>query len=257
MRPVAWALLVVGAVSLSAVAPIAVDLSGRWAMVQVYPEIATLPIVGETLRTSIVAQLVDVVQTDSAVFMRDTYCFTLVGSGTALLRTEVPERFMAALRPSPRTAHLSVSSTGVRFTQDEYVEVRGACLADSSLDALPTSPDDPRVFDQDADGFPGMSVRVRILGFLDGTAYVIQRVRYSLDGVVTAAGTVRGTIRWATEQTTLGASTALLRTNAPAHPHPDPSRSAFLMARVDSSNGCDVLRQRLSEWLDVLGVPLP
>lgn len=257
MRRVAWALLIVGAASLSAVAPSAVDLSGRWAMIQVYPEIATLPIVGETLRTTIVAQLVDVVQTGSAVFMSDTYCFTLVGSGTVLLRTEVPERFMASLRPSERTAHLSSSSAGVRFVQDEYVEVRGARLADPSRDALPTSPDDPRVFDQDADGFPGMSVGVRILGFLDGTAYVVQRVRYSLNGAVTAADTICGTIRWATEQTTLGASTALLRTDAPARPHPDPSRSAFLMTRVDSSAGCDLLRQRLSEWLDVLGVPLP
>jgi hypothetical protein len=225
-------------------------------MIQVYPEIATLPIVGETLRTTIVAQLVDVVQTGSALFMSDTYCFTLVGSGTALLRTEVPERFMASLRPSQRTAHLSSSSAGVRFVQDEYVEVRGARLADPSRDALPTGPDDPRVFDQDADGFPGMSVHVRILGFIEGTAYVVQRVRYSLDGAV-AADAIRGTIRWATEQTTLGASTVLLRTDAPARPHPDPSRSAFLMTRVDSSAGCDVLRQRLSEWLDVLGVPLP
>ncbi|MDD5646553.1 MAG: hypothetical protein PHW86_05235 [Candidatus Bipolaricaulis sp.] len=254
----AWALLAVCLASVSAEAPSGdVDLSGRWAMVQAYPELATLPLVGETLRTTVVTQLVEIVQTGSLLSLRDTYCSTVVDDGTVLVKTEIPEAFLRALRPGPRYASLAPISTGGRFVQDEYVEVRGARLANPGEDPLPTSPSDPRVIDQDGDGFPGMSIRIRMLGFVDGTAYVVQRVRYTLEGTIVDADTIRGTIGWSTEQVVLGASTPVLRTDAPSRPHPDSSRSAFLMTRVDSSADCDVLRQRRSEWLGVLDVPLP
>ena len=257
-RRLAWTVCVAAlagaAVAASSGAP---DLSGRWAMIQVYSEIAMLPIVGERPRISVVAQYVDLVQSGSAIVMIDTYCFTDVDDGTPLVRTEVPDEFMASLRPTPHTARLLGSSDGSGFRADEYVEVRGARLADPALEELPVSPDDPRVFDQDGDGFPGMSVRVRILGLVEGTAYVVQRVRYSLDGVVVDANTIRGTIRWATEQASLGASTPLLRVDAPARPDPDASRSVFLIVRVGKADDCSLLRARLPEWLRVLGVPLP
>jgi len=226
-------------------------------MVQVYPELATLPLAGETLRTTAVMQLVEIIQTGSLLSLRDTYCSTVVDDGTALARTVIPEVFVRALRPGTRFASLSPASTGGRFVQDEYIEVRGARLANPEEDRLPTNPNDPRVVDQDGDGFPGMTIRVTVLGFVDGAAYVVQRVRYRLLGTVVDADTVRGTIDWSTEQVVLAASTPLLRVDAPSRPHPDSSRSAFLMTRVDPSADCDALRPRLSEWLGVFGVPLP
>lgn len=75
------------------------DLAGRWAMVQVYPQIAVLPFAGEVTRTSYVVQLVEIAQDGGTLTMRDSYCLTFVDDGTALVTTGIPTAFMAALRP--------------------------------------------------------------------------------------------------------------------------------------------------------------
>ncbi|MFC2095953.1 hypothetical protein ACFLSW_05930, partial [Candidatus Bipolaricaulota bacterium] len=237
-RPLHLGLLLILWISVSSFGALP-DLAGMWAMVQVYPQTAILPFAGEVARTSYVVQWVDIEQDGAALTMRDTYCLTFVDDGTTLVTTEIPGTFMAALRPLPRTATLSEQDGAIAFAQEPYLEVRGAVLEDAEADALPISPDDPRVFDQDGDGFPGMTVFVKILGIIEGQTYVVQRVRYELLGRVVSQDRIEGVIMWSDEQTVLDATNPLLKADTIGYPDPDPAKHVFIMVRLQEALTCE------------------
>jgi hypothetical protein len=226
------------------------DLEGTWAMVQLYPQIAILPFAGEVNRTSTVVQWVDVVQEDTTLIMQDRYCFTVIDDETTLVSTVIPQTFMAALQPSPRTATLSERDGEIQFVQEPYTEVRGAHLGNVN-DALPTEPNDPRVVDQDADGHPGMTVSVNILGIIGGETYVVQRVRYALQGTLVTLNRIEGTIAWSDEQSVLEATNALLKANTIGYPDPDPSRHIFIMLRLEGPLTCEWLGEHWRELFEL------
>jgi hypothetical protein len=226
------------------------DLSGTWAMVPVFPQIAVLPIAGEVPRTSVAAQFVDVEQDGATVTMLDRYCFTDVDDGTTLVNTEIPESFIFALVPTARTAVLRKADESVTFEQSTYVEVRGAVLDNPITDPLPVDPLDPRLIDQDGDGKPGMTVRVTVLGIIQGETYIVQRVAYRLIGRMVGSDRIEGRIEWTDEQSVLAATNPLLEADTIGFPDPDPAAHRFVMVRVDSSWTCDTLRERLTEILD-------
>jgi len=246
MKPTALTLLLALAISCGAIAELP-DLTGTWAMIQVYPQIAILPMAGEVPRSSMVAQFVEITQSGSVLTMRDTYCFTDVDDGTPLVETVIPEAFMASLVPGPRTAIFVEQTGSVRFEAATYVEVRGAILDDPLSDPLPMEASDSRVFDQDGDGNPGMTVHVTILGLVEGETYVVQRVSYRLSGTVIDRGRIEGTIEWSDEQVVLGATNALLEADTIGLLDPDPAAHRFVMVRVDESWTCETLRDRLDE----------
>jgi hypothetical protein len=225
------------------------DLSGIWAMVQVFQQTAVLPIVGEVSRTSWVAQFVEVSQDGGLLTMVDRYCFTEVDDGTPLVHTEIPDEFMAALAPTPRTAVVRETEEGVMFEQPDYIEVRGAVLDEPATDPLPVEPLDPRVFDQDGDGQPGMTVRVTVLAIVRGETYIVQRVRYRLHGSVIGPDRIEGRIEWIDEQSVLEATNPLLEADTIGAPDPDPTVHRFVMVRADPSWTCETLRERLAELL--------
>jgi len=229
------------------------DLSGRWAMMQIYPQTATLPFAGEVLRTSTVLQLVDVEQDGTALTLRDVYCHTDIDDGTSLVKTTIPSAFMQSLRPATRTATLVAKSTvpAWRFVQPPYVEVRGAMLASPETDPLPDDPEDPRVFDQDGDGEPGLTVQVTILGIVEGRTFLVQRVRYALDGAVLSNSAIDGSVVWSDEQSVLGATNPLLLVNTESAPDPHPEKHMFIMRRVEEGMTCERL---LETWREIFGI---
>lgn len=254
MRTTCQALLALLALSLTAVASPPL-LEGRWAMVQVYPQTALLPIAGEVSRSSMVTQIVEVTQSGSILAMVDTYCFTIVDDGTLLVETAIPDAFMQSLVPAARSAVVTEDAGVLRFEADEYVEVRGAVLDDPVHDALPVTADDPRVVDQDRDGHPGMTVRVKVLGLIEGETYIVQRVRYRLSGVVKSADRIEGTIEWSDEQVVLGATNPLLKADTVGLPNPDPDASRFVMIRVDETWPCEAIRDGLDRILSETDAP--
>lgn len=223
------------------------DLDGTWVMLQVYPRIAVLPLVGESSQTSFVVQRVSIEQVDDSLTLTDSYCFTFIEDTSLLATTEIPAKFMAALRPHPRQAELRDHDGEITFIQERYIEVRGANLDDVSTEALPIDPDDPRVWDQDEDGFPGMTVNVNLLGFIKAQIYVVQRVQYELSGTVVSADRVEGIIEWSDEQVVLGATNSLLMADSTGYPDPDPSKHTFVMIRAQEAWTCEWLAEHWRE----------
>ena len=227
------------------------DLNGSWVMVQVYPRIAVLPLVGESFQTSYVVQRVVIEQDDDMLTMTDSYCFTFIEDSSLLATTEIPATFMEALRPDSREATLSDSNGEITFIQQRYTEVRGAILGDMVADTLPIDPDDSRVLDQDEDGFPGMTVNVNILGFIEAQIYVVQRVQYALSGSVISSDRIEGAIEWSDEQIVLAATNPLLMADSTGYPDPDPSRHRFVMIRAHEAWTCEWLAEY---WREVFGL---
>jgi hypothetical protein len=226
------------------------DLNGAWAMLQVYPRIAQLPLVGESTQTSYVVQRVDVEQDGVSLVMTDRYCFTVIVESSSLATTQIPDAFMRALRPQVRTATLREEEGETRFEQRRYFEVRGAILENPETDALPVDVEDPRVIDQDEDGFPGMTVNVKIFGLLEAQIYVVQRVQYELQGIVLSADRIEGLIQWADEQNVLEATSPLLLAGTESEQDPDPAKHVFVMLRAEEDWTCEWLREH---WREVFG----
>ena len=227
------------------------DLEGSWVMVQVYPRIAVLPLVGESSQTSYVVQWVDIEQDEELLTMLDTYCFTVIEDTSLLVTTEIPDSFMASLLPEPRMGTLRDQDGNTTFEQPSYVEVRGAILEDPATDALPADPDDPRVFDQDEDGSPGMSVNVNLLGFISAQIFVVQRVQYALSGNVVTSDRIEGFIDWVDEQVVLAATNPMLMADSTGYPDPDLSTHVFIMIRAQENWTCEWLEEN---WRWVFGL---
>jgi hypothetical protein len=220
-------------------------------MLQVYPRIALIPLVGTSTQTSYVVQFVDVEQDGLALAMMDRYCFTVIEESSPLAKTEIPDAFMRALKPQTRSATLRDEDGQLVFLQPPYREIRGAVLENPETDELPVEPDDPRVIDQDEDGLPGMTVNVNLLGLMQEQIYVVQRVQYALRGVVTSADRIEGLIDWTDEQVVLGATNAMLMAGSESFPDPDPNRHFFVMLPAEEDWSCEWLREN---WREAFGL---
>lgn len=230
------------------------DLAGRWAMVQVMPALTSLPVGGGVELTTIALALVDIEQVGTSLVLRDLYCSTDVRMSPGVAASRVPEAFVASLSPAPRAASLELRDGEWRLVQPLMVEVRGAVLGDPIYDPLPTDSADPRVWDQDGDGHPGLTVGVTVAGLVSGDTYVVQRLEFSLQGRVCDRDTVYGWMNWTSEQNVVAATSWLLRMSYEYRPHPDPARSVFVMRRIDPSCACTSVRDLLPELLRVAGI---
>lgn len=229
------------------------NLSGVWAMVQITSEIVQIPIVGERTRTTATYLRLTVDQNRTTLTVLETHCATNIDDGTIMVSTTIPDAFLHSLGVTERAAHLELASDIDQSTDNHSSNPRivfpwttqalGARLKDPDSEPLPTDVDDPRVFDQDKDGHPGMTVRVEIMGLITGEVYVVQRNRNRLVGTVVSPGFIQGTIEWETEQVVLGASSSFLESAGQGIPDSDPERNFFLAKRIDPAVGCADIQQ--------------
>ncbi len=226
------------------------DLTGTWAVMQVTSDIVVYPFVGQRTRTTTLILHVDMRQSGSNVTVAETHCIVDTDAGTTMVSTEIPEAFLRSLGVVERVATLEATTDGWRFIEPWPTEVHGARLADPVNDPLPPTADDPRVFDQDGDGNPGITVRVSILGLISGEVYAVQRLWKLLEGTVVTPDLIRGLITWTNEQVTIGASNPFLNTSGDAQIDPVRERSYFVAIRVRPGTTCDDLKE---SWRALFG----
>lgn len=222
-------------------APTVPDLTGRWAILQVTSQIGTIPLAGERARTATSRALLEVTQTGTEVVAFESPCSTTIDNGTPLVRTEIPAAFLASLPVGRWVAALVPTSVGILFERPWTTSVNGARLNNAERDLLPTSAEDPRVFDQDGDGKPGLTVRIAVAGFLQGEVYVVQRDRSHLSGRLVFSDLVEGLVEWESEQSVLGASSPFFAGGAVSRPDPVAQNSYFVARRVPAGFTCSDL----------------
>jgi len=105
-------------------------------------------------------------------------------------------------------------------------------------DALPTKADDPRVWDQDNDGKPGVTIVVTAP--IKGDRYMVRRGIWKLSASTADKDFLwlQGTLTYTIDQVALGATDQLLMTVAPVTPDTD---NTFTMRRVPEGFTCQDL----------------
>jgi len=198
--------------------------------------IDTMPVIGDVQASTKSLMRVQVEQRGADLLMRVETCLVEVDSGTEIIQEVIPDAFVASLGISVRAVWLERQGSRYRFVQPRAYELRGVRLLDVAGEALPTSAQDPRVYDQDVDGRPGVTVRVT--GLVDGEVWVAQRDSHEVEGEVVSLDRIEGRIRWLKEQAILGADNPLLESPLPSVPDPNPDRSTMVMVRTSEDMQC-------------------
>ncbi|MGB9758003.1 MAG: hypothetical protein ACPLRP_03335 [Candidatus Bipolaricaulaceae bacterium] len=223
------------------------DLSGFWALFQVIAEHWDVPLVGERLRRVIQVAKIRIEQDDeNIVLWSEEVCYMAFDTGTSLVQLSVLPEFLEKVRVGPIRGKLVPEGNRYLFLVSPYLVLNGVELSDPA-DPLPTSPDDPRVRDQDGDGKPGFTVRVRILGLISGETYVVQRLKQEYRGAVLGPDLIRGQILWEDEQVTLGASASFFLISGKGRPALE--EAFFLMRRLQDRENCEEVLKLFAEEL--------
>lgn len=214
--------------------------AGTWAQLVSTTAVSRVPVVGVVTTRTRVYSLATLEEDEQGLRMTTTNCWVRMDGDIDEVRPIVPSAMVEAMGPKTRRGRWSSDAGTITVRFPAAVDVLGARLAHPRRDPLPTDIHAPTVFDEDGDGFPG--VTVRMIGLIDGDLRVVQRTVNALDGVMTAdADTITGRVTWRSEQNVLEATSAFLRASPSSRPHPDPDRSRFVMKRVPASLDCDGL----------------
>lgn len=241
---VATALAVVPVPARLAGTPTGVDLSGTWARLQVTTALSTVPLLGEIESKTTGLVLLHVSKRGPDEFtVEERVCGLKNVTAGGLVKTTFPHGFLRALSGTRKRARLVPTADGtVRYEELYDVRVGGARLRDPRAETLPEEPGDPRIFDADGDGRPGLTLRVG--GIVRGEVYIVQRDASELSGSVLSNNRISGRVWWTSEHRVLGASRAILRTNPKARPHPGNRANRFRMTRVPAHATCADVRAK-------------
>jgi hypothetical protein len=215
------------------------NLSGSYVYLLVTQTVTKLPIIEDYVATTRSIALVDLDHRGQVLAGSGPICSVSIDGSSSLVRTELPRAFVASLPSTHIDARLSPKQMGLTLVQPPQALVVGARLAKPASDPLPRDANDVRVFDQDRDGKPGVTVRVR--GIMSGDVFVIQRSSSSLRGHQTPNG-FSGQVQFSVEQHVLGATSPFLRGNPKGAPNP--KGSYFWLGKLPKGSGCaDAVRR--------------
>ena len=210
-----------------------VDFSGTYLYLLETQTITKLPIVKDYVATTRSVSLVQLEHDGRTLKGHGPVCSVRISGSSSLVRTEIPPAFVRSLPETQVQANLLPGPQGLRLVQPAQTIVIGARLKDPANDPLPRSDADTRVFDQDRDGRPGVTVHVS--GIVSGDVFVVQRSSSRLAGVKTAEG-FAGDVAFSVEQAIVGATSPFLKGNRAGTPNP--KGSFFRLARLPSQATC-------------------
>lgn len=167
--------------------------------------------------------------------------------------TVVPRAVIASLTPLEYVGFLVDGDYGAPFLTEPVVDAWGYENLDDAQ-GLPLSVEDERVFDQDGDGKPGVTLSIEtVQGNAICDVQVAQRTQFSLEGSVTTTTRIEGVFNVTPEQTVLSASSALCATGAV---EPSLARSRFELVRLpDDLTSCGAIRDNLERIRQRLARP--
>ncbi len=211
------------------------DLTGTWAQVVVHRSLSAIPVVGDVASETTTRLLVTLSQQGDEVRASAKVCGMRI-EGSKLVRTSIPPALLRAMPEQRWQSKVSATEGRLALAPWARWDVLGARLQEPSRDALPTEANDARVFDQDGDGKPGVTVAVR--GMIDGEIFVTQKGWSELRPDRVTADSISGSVRWRQTQTILGASSRFLSSGPETRPDPKPEANWFSARRVEAGASC-------------------
>ncbi len=216
--------------------------TGTWAQKQTLP--STTRSFGIDNRSITYSYLLNkIVQKDNLEMEVNTKtCDIIVDVQSQFATTTIPKRFIDHLEPVDVTYTYYKENNSIMVKQEESIQLKGVRMDDPKNEAMPENKDDVRVFDQDEDNNPGMTIIVTAIGNAS-KLYIAQRTKLKLTGKIINKNEFSGSVIWSDEQAVLGAENEAL--NEPMSIRPDLENSTFKTIRIDDSWTCeDILNNK-------------
>ncbi len=154
------------------------------------------------------------------------------------MATTIPDAIPRSLPLRSYVGLLDDTAVGSAYQSRLDIELWAVHLDDPNRDSLPTTADDPRVFDQDGDGKPGVTL---VLGDATCEMYVVQRGKMKWSGLVVSATRIEGGGSSTSEQVVLSSTGGFCATGHRTWFPQDDAR--FVLVRVDGEHGAMDLDQ--------------
>ncbi|MBF0442184.1 MAG: hypothetical protein HQK54_09780 [Oligoflexales bacterium] len=183
------------------------------------------------------------VDDDGRLIATDRYCHAAHKSNLPFT-SEVPDSFTQAI--VPRSTPVEIRNDGGVFSiwRPETPTPIGIKLENPD-EPLPKNPKDPRISDDDHDGKPGVTVKIKMYGVLNTELYLARREIFAYGLSLTDRGNLEGYVSDHSEQLVVGSPFPLLRAQRSPTQHPDPKLSPMILVPVDESYDCEkVMKQR-------------
>ena len=213
-------------------------MTGQWVMELVSLSDTPVPIVDTVTTKTFTLVLVDVEQKENHLMLHETVCRLDTQLEMSVVQMNPSKHFTRALSGKIRKAHLVHGEEGgFELVINPRTIVHSARLESPRSEPLPTSPDDPRVFDADGDGHPGMTMKFS--GLVIGEAYLVQRTQSHMRGQFHSPEHVEGPMTWQTEQSILDVSNPFLKFAPKPKAGIGRNDSFFVMRRSPNRTTCD------------------
>ena len=155
--------------------------------------------------------------------------------------TILPPDLITSVSGRTRSGYISDEQVGAQVIFYDILDLNGVILDDPINDPMPSSASSDAIWDQDADGNPGVTVWVD-LGLLDmEEIYVAQRIITDLDGLIINPERMEGYLQSEQQQLTLGASRDFLAEEQNTREDREESHSWFVIQRIDEQEDCDYI----------------
>jgi hypothetical protein len=216
------------------------SLVGQYALHKTVVDLLQVPLFGQSESTTTSLGLATLRRGGDGFVWSERGC-QVKSQSTGGVSSTIGDAIPRSVPPQARPLLLQQDGEVIRWQRPETITLLGVNLDDASGEPLPTTAEDPRVWDQDGDGKPGITVRIS--GLLSGDIYMVQRQTATYTGTLQEEGRLEGYVVEAVEDSVLGATNALLNKNLPRQQHADPERSRVQLRRLAPGYDCDRLVQ--------------
>ena len=174
---------------------------------------------------------------EGRLISKNRYCHASHKSNLPFVST-VPDAFTRAIVPRPAVVEVRNNNGEFSLWRPETPTPIGIKLENSN-EPLPKDPHDPRISDDDGDGKPGVTVKIRIYNRFDTELYIARREIFAYDLALQSDGKLSGHVSDHSEQLVVGSPFPPLRSQKSPHQHPDSNLSPILLVPVDESYDCE------------------
>lgn len=221
---------------------LAQKLIGTYAMRASVATIQDLPILGKQPSTSHALAVATIARAGAGLSITELGCRVEI-DGSSSSKTTIPDKVPASIPVAPHELRAWEEGGKVKWARPLVITPVGVKLADPAKDALPKDAKDSRVWDQEGDGQPGVTVSVS--GIASGDIYIVQRQANALGGELSPSGKLTGLVADTSEQAVIGASNALLNQNIASTLDPDTSKMKVVLVKETAALTCaDMLSRK-------------
>ena len=225
------------------------DLSGMWVAKLTGAQIVNSPLTKAMHNQNVYYQLFTIQQTGTALTIDGHYCDrTEINDASAIVPVAIPNAWAYTETVIHRTGEIAASAAGYPVLKlSALFEAIGANLASPS-DPLPTAADDPRVYDEDNDGQPGITIRLS--GLVTGSVYSVQSQTTTVSAVAVSPTRLEGALTFTSNQNILASDPSTIKSLYSSSTTASDSAvcaSTFVMVKVTAADAPNCASVRAQE----------